>query len=112
VLGTNSKNKNIREFYRGINEFNKGYQLRSNLVKDENGDMLAYPYNIMNRWKNYFCQLLNVHGVNDVGQTEINTAEPSFIEAEIAIEKFKRYNHKVLIKFWLHYPSRRLYIAF
>jgi hypothetical protein len=40
-LATNSKNKNIRNLYRGINYFKKGYQTRSNLVKDENGDLLA-----------------------------------------------------------------------
>jgi hypothetical protein len=34
VLGTNSKNKNIKDPYRGINEFKKGYEPRSNLVKD------------------------------------------------------------------------------
>jgi hypothetical protein len=31
----NSKNKNIRELYRGITEFKKGYQPKTNLVKDE-----------------------------------------------------------------------------
>jgi hypothetical protein len=40
-LATNSKNKNIRDLYRGINEFKRGYQQRNNLVKDENGDLLA-----------------------------------------------------------------------
>jgi hypothetical protein len=44
-------------------------------VKDENGDMLA-DLNILNRWKNYFSQLLNVHNVSDVRQIEIHTAEP------------------------------------
>jgi hypothetical protein len=41
-LATNSKNKNIRDFYVyiGINEIKSGYQARSNLVKDENGDLL------------------------------------------------------------------------
>jgi hypothetical protein len=39
---------------------------RSNLVKDENGDLLADSHNILNRWKNYFSQLLNVHRVSDV----------------------------------------------
>jgi hypothetical protein len=34
---TNSKNKNTRDLYRGINEFKSGYQPRNNLVKDENG---------------------------------------------------------------------------
>jgi hypothetical protein len=53
-LSTNSKNKNIRDPYRGINEFKRGYQPRSNLVKDENGGLLADSYNILKRWKNYF----------------------------------------------------------
>jgi hypothetical protein len=75
-LKTNSKNKNIRDLYRGINEFKKGYQPRTNMVK-ENGD-LADSHSILNRWKNYFCQLLNVHGVNDVRQTKIHTAEPLY----------------------------------
>jgi hypothetical protein len=40
-LPIHSKNKNIRDLRRGINEFKRGYQPRSNLVKDENGDLLA-----------------------------------------------------------------------
>jgi hypothetical protein len=40
-LQTISKNKNIRDLYRGINEFKKGCQSRNILVKDENGDLLA-----------------------------------------------------------------------
>jgi hypothetical protein len=39
-LATNSKNK-IRDLYREINEFKRGYQPRNNLAKDENGDRLA-----------------------------------------------------------------------
>jgi hypothetical protein len=42
-LATNSKNKNIRDLYRRINEFKRGYQPRNNLVKDENGDCLRIP---------------------------------------------------------------------
>jgi hypothetical protein len=38
-LARNSKNKNIRDLYRGINEFKRGYQLRNDLVKYENGDL-------------------------------------------------------------------------
>jgi hypothetical protein len=47
-LATNSKNKNIRDLYRGINEFKRGNQPRNNLVKDENGDMLADSLHILN----------------------------------------------------------------
>jgi hypothetical protein len=37
-----------------MNEFKKGYQPRSNLVKDENGDLLADSHNILNRLKNNY----------------------------------------------------------
>jgi hypothetical protein len=47
-LQSNSKNKNIRDLYRGINEFKKGYQPRTNLVKDETGDLLADPHELLN----------------------------------------------------------------
>jgi hypothetical protein len=58
----NSKNKNIRDLYRGINKFKSGCQPRSNLVKEENGDLLADSDNILNRCKNYISQLLNYIG--------------------------------------------------
>jgi hypothetical protein len=66
-FATNSKNENIRDLYRGINDFKRGYQPRSNSVKD----MLAYTHNIFNRWKDYFSQLLNVHRASDVRQKYI-----------------------------------------
>jgi len=96
---TNSKNKNIRYFYRGINDFKKGYQPRCNIVKDEKDDMVTDSHNIVARWRNYFSQLFNVHGVKDVGQAEIHTAEPlvpdpSATEVELAIDKLK--SHKSL----------------
>ena len=75
-LETNSKIKNIRDLYRGINDFKKCYQPRTNIVKDEKGDLVADTHSILARWRNYFSQLLNVHGVNDVRETEIHTAEP------------------------------------
>jgi hypothetical protein len=65
-------------------------------VKDENGDLLADSHNILNRWKNYFSHLLNVHNVSDVRQIEVHTAEPlipglSRLEVEIAIARLKKY---------------------
>jgi hypothetical protein len=39
----------ISIIYRGINEFKKAYQLRTNLVKDENGDLLPDSHSILNR---------------------------------------------------------------
>jgi hypothetical protein len=36
-----SKNKNIRDLYKEINEFKRGYQPGNNLVNDDNGDLFA-----------------------------------------------------------------------
>jgi hypothetical protein len=60
------------------------------LVKDERGDPPADPHKILNRWKNCFCQLLNVHGAGGVRQTEMHT-QPSASEVEVATGKLKRY---------------------
>jgi len=51
-------------------------------------------HSILARWRNYFSQLFNVHGVSNVRHTEIHTAEPlvpepSVFEVEIPIEKPK-----------------------
>jgi hypothetical protein len=48
----------------------------------------------VNRWKNYFCQLLNVQGPGGVKQTEIHRAEPlvpepSTTEGEVHIGYWK-----------------------
>jgi hypothetical protein len=43
---------------RGVNEFKRGYQPKNNLVKDENGNLLAGSHNILNKWKNYFFSIL------------------------------------------------------
>jgi hypothetical protein len=43
-IDLNSKNKNIRDLYRGITEFKKDYQPKTNLVKDE-GRFFADPKN-------------------------------------------------------------------
>ena len=93
-IETNSNIKKIRDMYRGVSDFKKGYQPRCNIVKDEKGDLVADSYNIVARWRNYFSQLFNVRGVKDVGQAEIHTAEPlvpepSASEVELAIGKLQ-----------------------
>jgi len=100
-LETNIKIDNIRDLYRGINDFTKGYQPRYNIVKDEKGDLVTDCHSILAVWMNHFSQLLNVYVLNVVRQREIHTAErlvpePSAFEVEMAIEKLKK---KVLIKF-------------
>ena len=58
------------------------------------GDLVTGSYSILARWRDYFSQLLNVNGVQDVRQTETHTAEPlvpepSALEVELAIVKLK-----------------------
>jgi hypothetical protein len=92
----NNKNKNIRDLYKGITECKNGYQLKTNLVRDDRCDLLAHTQKSLTRWKNYFCQLLNVQWPGSMRQTEIHTAEPfvpelSAAEVEVTIRKMKRY---------------------
>ncbi|KAJ4443512.1 hypothetical protein ANN_05184 [Periplaneta americana] len=56
------------------------------------------PDSILNRWKNYFGQLLNIHrpNRNDQDEIQIQTAEPfipepTLSEVETAIENLKKY---------------------
>jgi hypothetical protein len=84
-----------------MNVFKKDYQPGTNLVKAETYDLLAYPHKILNKWKNYFCQLLNVHGTGGVRQTEMHTAdpfvpEPCTSEVEVVIGKLKNYKFPVI----------------
>jgi hypothetical protein len=74
------------------------------LVKDEKGDLVADPHKILNRWKNYFCQLLKVHRAGCIRQVEMHTAEPFVLEpgaseVEVAIGKLKDINLQVLIRY-------------
>jgi hypothetical protein len=65
-------------------------------VRNENGDLLPDSHDILNRWKKYFYQLLNVRKASGIRRIEIHKAEPlvpdhSPVEVEIAIAKLKRY---------------------
>ena len=65
-LETNSKIKNVRDLYRGINNFKKGFQPRCNMVKDA--------------------------GQAEIHTAEPLVPEPSASEVELAIDKLK--SHK------------------
>jgi len=61
-LENNSKIKNIMNLYRGISNCKKGYQPRTDIVKDEKGDTVADSQSILAGWRNEL-KLLNIHGV-------------------------------------------------
>jgi hypothetical protein len=74
-------------------------------MRDEKIELLAVSHSILNRWKNYFSQLLNAHNVSDVRQIEVHTAKPlvpgpSCLEVKIVIAKLKHYklpgSHQIL----------------
>jgi len=78
------------------------YKTRTNIVRDEKGDLLADSQSILARWRNHFYQIFNVHGVHY--KTEIRTAEPlvpdpTVFELEMIIKNLKDTNHQVVIKF-------------
>jgi hypothetical protein len=82
----------------GISDFKKCYQPRTNIVKDEKGGLVTDCHSILAVWRNHCSQLLNVHVVSDVRQTEKHTAESlllelSAFEVEMAIDKLK--SHKL-----------------
>ena len=52
-LEMNSKIKTIKDFYRGISDFKKDYQHRTNMVKDEKDDLVADFHSILARWRNH-----------------------------------------------------------
>ena len=82
--------------YRSISKFIKGYQPRTNIVRDEKYDLVTGSHSILARWSNHFSQLFNIHGVSDFRRTEIHTAillvpEPSAFEFEKDTEELTRH---------------------
>jgi hypothetical protein len=63
----------------------RGYQPKTNIVKDEKSDWATNSHSILAMCRNHFSQLLNVHAVNDHRQTEIHTAE-LLVSESIALE--------------------------
>jgi hypothetical protein len=81
----NSKNKNIRETYKGINEFKKGYQPRAYVIKKHGDTIVADTTDMLSRWEQFFSNLLNFNQSTNHEGSEIFVAEevipqPSLIE--------------------------------
>jgi hypothetical protein len=60
-LEINSKIKNIRDLYGGINGLKKAYQPITNIIKNEKCDLVTDSHSILVRWRNNLFHLLNVH---------------------------------------------------
>jgi len=79
---------------RGIHDFKKDYQSRIHIVEDEKDDLDPNSHSILAACRKHFSQLFHAHGVSEVRQTELRTAEPlvpemNTFEFEMAIKKLK-----------------------
>jgi len=52
-LETNGMLQYIRDLYRYISDLKKGYQPRTNIVKEETGDLVTDSHSILARWRNH-----------------------------------------------------------
>jgi hypothetical protein len=100
-LETKSNSKNITDLWRDINASEKGYQPRNDILKDEKSDLVRGCQSTVARWRKHLCQLLNIHGLNNVRQAEMQTADtlvPEFIafEVEMAIKEIQRHKSSVI----------------
>ena len=80
--------------YKGINSIRKGFQSRSPLMKDENGNIISGENELIKGWGKYFNDLLNVNNdctesESDIHTAELNVEEPSFREVRDALRKLK-----------------------
>jgi hypothetical protein len=85
---------NVRSLYRAGS---LATAVRELAITNVNAPMVTDSHSILARWRNHFAQLFNVHGINDIRQTEIHTAEPlvpqlNAFEFGLAIEKLKSHN--------------------
>jgi hypothetical protein len=72
-------------------------------VKDGKGDLLADSHSVLNRWKNHFCQLLNLRGFKAIWQTEIHTADtlvpkPSAVQVDMTTQTAEKYKSPYIIQ--------------
>ena len=94
-LDDNFKSKNIRNAFKIAKSIKTGYVAKTNLVKDETGQILSNSDKIKTRWQEYFQQLLNptnmdyqeVERESNTSENEID--EPSYDEIEAAIKALK-----------------------
>jgi len=71
-----SKYVKVLETCLETNELQKDCLPEISLVKDKNGNLLAYPHSTLNIVIKFFSQVLNVPGIDDVRYAELHTAEP------------------------------------
>jgi len=69
---TSIKNKNTGDSCRDMNYLKNGYHPGTNMIQDEEANLLADFHNMLNTSKTHFFQPLNVRGAKDVRHIEIH----------------------------------------
>ncbi|XP_055385015.1 uncharacterized protein LOC129614453 [Condylostylus longicornis] len=96
VIEEEQRRNNARNFYENIRKEIHGYQPRLSACKDKNNNIVTEDESIMNRWKEYYKEMLYVQNeiANDENDPLIYTVEPetpapSIDEVRSAISKLK-----------------------
>ena len=61
--------------YKGVNEFKKGYQPRTYVIKMQDGTIVADTTNMLSRLEQFSSHLLNVNHSTNHERSEIYAAE-------------------------------------
>ena len=93
-LETNSKAKNVRDLYRSINDFKKGYQHKTNIVKDEKGDFLINSHSILSRWRTISVRSWMYMGLMMLDRHKVESLVPELSVFEFLDGCWKAKRHK------------------
>ncbi|KAI5714830.1 hypothetical protein M8J77_006182 [Diaphorina citri] len=87
---------NAKEFYRTARYFNKGYAARIDLIKDNDGQLVADEKKALEIWRKYFKELLNTEGTAEsnneseiIIENEEEAEEPTLEEIRAAVKILK-----------------------
>ena len=83
-----------RKFYRDINNLRKDFKPKLKICKSRNGDIITEKGDILNRWKDHFCELLNSMEqdkgppvMQDYKDTNEEDTTSTVEEVEMAVQK-------------------------
>ncbi|KAI5715018.1 hypothetical protein M8J77_009060 [Diaphorina citri] len=90
---------NTKDFYRTVRFFKNGYRPRTSGVKDRDGNTTNEPEKVLNIWKEYFEDLLNVNpetesdvngeSTHEIRENNEEIEEPTLREVKDAIDNMK-----------------------
>lgn len=94
LMEVDGQNNNIRSFYQRVKKSKKVFTSKTETIKNTDGKTLFNKEEILNRWKEYFSNLLNVENNNTIEEVVTDTAEiyipePTQEEVRNAIRKLK-----------------------